>query len=716
MTRSNRTAALVALLLAACAGEAGTAGSSGADGAPGATGGGGQPCTVTQNADGGATITCPDGTAVTVAAPGGCTIRDNGDGTKTVSCQDGTGAVISDGVSGVDATRTPGTVSGTVIDALGQPISGVTAALIGTPFSSTTGPDGLFRLLSVSAGVHELELSHPLFGTQPAGLVVVDSTETRLGALTLRGGALLAPGFVTSIDLPSRDGQRLLTTRAFHRSNGDELYRSEVVDLQGGGVVGGWLQESWLIAQWPGAELRGVVLAGWADPNIALCWLRWQDATTGASVELGIFDYSAAFVVRGERLYAQHMDWGGVRGPAVEIDLDTGVETALVDRTFWRGVAIGDLYRAPSTGELFFVPPAGGAEVPLGVSDRQVLEVHDGPVGSSYFWMAYSDGLGDPAIGRLDAQGGGLQRVVDDAATYPWGQIALQAFGDGSLYYFANRAPGAFGDAGDMMRLEGTSPPLLLCPGSLFGDVRLHSAGRVVACRLPPVMAGAPMVVSARRVADAFEIERHDESQPFEYASWDADWLFRFDRSVDPTTVEIVSVADASIRVVSTTANAWTWNGLGPVFFLTEQRPDGSLERVYVRATDLRRTVMPLDRDPLFVDAAGDALFTTSAAGFARWDLATGASVWSSPYVGPWSWFGRPPRSAELLMFTLSPQQPELWTLQALDLASGRRTAWMDPIGVYRLSADERTLWVAEAPLPSVDSGRAPGLYRLDLP
>lgn len=64
-------------------------------------------CTVTNNADGTATITCPDGTKVEVATPGSddasCSITDNGDGTSTLTCDDGTTVTVS---SDGDATCT----------------------------------------------------------------------------------------------------------------------------------------------------------------------------------------------------------------------------------------------------------------------------------------------------------------------------------------------------------------------------------------------------------------------------------------------------------------------------------------------------------------------------------------------------------------------------------------------------------------------------------
>ena len=57
------------------------------------------------NGDGTKTISCSDGTSVTVSdgasgtSGSSCTVADNGDGTKTISCGDGTSVIVSDGTS-----------------------------------------------------------------------------------------------------------------------------------------------------------------------------------------------------------------------------------------------------------------------------------------------------------------------------------------------------------------------------------------------------------------------------------------------------------------------------------------------------------------------------------------------------------------------------------------------------------------------------------------
>ncbi len=102
------------LLLATLA--AGLAACTGPQGPTGAQGVAGEPCRVTANADGSATVRCPDGsqTVITGGLPGqngkdgldgsngtSCSISSNPDaGTKTISCTDGTSVVLRDGSNG----------------------------------------------------------------------------------------------------------------------------------------------------------------------------------------------------------------------------------------------------------------------------------------------------------------------------------------------------------------------------------------------------------------------------------------------------------------------------------------------------------------------------------------------------------------------------------------------------------------------------------------
>ncbi|HZN91374.1 MAG TPA: hypothetical protein VFB81_01665, partial [Myxococcales bacterium] len=70
----------------------------------------GQPCSVSDNGDGTATISCPDGTSVVVRSGTdgrngtSCTVSANPDaGTKTITCSDGTSVTVLDGTNGTDA-------------------------------------------------------------------------------------------------------------------------------------------------------------------------------------------------------------------------------------------------------------------------------------------------------------------------------------------------------------------------------------------------------------------------------------------------------------------------------------------------------------------------------------------------------------------------------------------------------------------------------------
>lgn len=90
----------------------------------------GDSCTVADNGDGTATISCEDGTTVTVSdgtdgteglagmdgLPGtaglSCTVTDNGDGTRTITCEDGTSVTVADGTDGTDAVPALPTLDG----------------------------------------------------------------------------------------------------------------------------------------------------------------------------------------------------------------------------------------------------------------------------------------------------------------------------------------------------------------------------------------------------------------------------------------------------------------------------------------------------------------------------------------------------------------------------------------------------------------------------
>lgn len=78
-------------------GTNGTSGTNGADGKNGTNGTNGASCTVTDNGNGTATLTCPGG-GTFVVRNGGCTVTDNGDGTRTIRCSDGSVVTVASGV------------------------------------------------------------------------------------------------------------------------------------------------------------------------------------------------------------------------------------------------------------------------------------------------------------------------------------------------------------------------------------------------------------------------------------------------------------------------------------------------------------------------------------------------------------------------------------------------------------------------------------------
>lgn len=67
-------------------------------------------CYVTQNEDGSATITCPDGSETTLGSPqagadgSSCTVDSLGDGWATISCDDGTQVTFKEGSDGSNCT------------------------------------------------------------------------------------------------------------------------------------------------------------------------------------------------------------------------------------------------------------------------------------------------------------------------------------------------------------------------------------------------------------------------------------------------------------------------------------------------------------------------------------------------------------------------------------------------------------------------------------
>lgn len=98
MSTRRLLAAFAFLAASSCTGPEGPAGPRGPAGPTGAVGGS---CAVLENADGSASLTCPDGTRVIVRKPGGtCTVQTGPDGEADVSCPDGSTATIAPGRDG----------------------------------------------------------------------------------------------------------------------------------------------------------------------------------------------------------------------------------------------------------------------------------------------------------------------------------------------------------------------------------------------------------------------------------------------------------------------------------------------------------------------------------------------------------------------------------------------------------------------------------------
>ncbi len=95
-------------------GTTGATGATGNNGQDGAAGKDGTACSVKANGDGTKTVSCTDGTAVNLAdgatgaagkdgaAAKPCTVKDNGNGTKTISCPDGTTVSVANGLAGAN--------------------------------------------------------------------------------------------------------------------------------------------------------------------------------------------------------------------------------------------------------------------------------------------------------------------------------------------------------------------------------------------------------------------------------------------------------------------------------------------------------------------------------------------------------------------------------------------------------------------------------------
>ncbi len=85
-------------------------------GCTGPTGSRGSACSVATEADGGvAKISCGDGTTAVIESGGGgsCSVKDNGNGTKTITCVDGSKVTVNDGKNGTTGAKGSNGANGT---------------------------------------------------------------------------------------------------------------------------------------------------------------------------------------------------------------------------------------------------------------------------------------------------------------------------------------------------------------------------------------------------------------------------------------------------------------------------------------------------------------------------------------------------------------------------------------------------------------------------
>ncbi|RSK43595.1 TonB-dependent receptor [Hymenobacter perfusus] len=87
--------------------------------------------------------------------------------------------------NGDDDTAQRGRLSGRVLDEKGQPVEGVTVALKGTAFGTTTNTDGSFRL-SAPAGTYQLVVSSLGYGTQEVAVTVTAGETTSVPAFAVQ--------------------------------------------------------------------------------------------------------------------------------------------------------------------------------------------------------------------------------------------------------------------------------------------------------------------------------------------------------------------------------------------------------------------------------------------------------------------------------------------------------------------------------------------------
>ena len=163
--RGARLAAFIAVVLVGCAGDTGPTGPAGQDGSNGKDG---KSCTLTDNHNGTSTISCPDGTSITVptgAQGTTCTVVNNNNGTRTISCSDGTSVLVQDAVvdyaamtaDELKAAALSAVITSVAIPADGRPVVNLKVSErhgLGVKGLSATAATWRFALLKLDTGVN----------------------------------------------------------------------------------------------------------------------------------------------------------------------------------------------------------------------------------------------------------------------------------------------------------------------------------------------------------------------------------------------------------------------------------------------------------------------------------------------------------------------------------------------------------------------------------
>src|ERR1044071_6848399 len=163
--RGARLAAFIAVVLVGCAGDTGPTGPAGQDGSNGKDG---KSCTLTDNHNGTSTISCPDGTSITVptgAQGTTCTVVNNNNGTRTISCSAGTSVLVQDAVvdyaamtaDELKAAALSAVITSVAIPADGRPVVNLKVSErhgLGVKGLSATAATWRFTLLKLDTGVN----------------------------------------------------------------------------------------------------------------------------------------------------------------------------------------------------------------------------------------------------------------------------------------------------------------------------------------------------------------------------------------------------------------------------------------------------------------------------------------------------------------------------------------------------------------------------------